>query len=409
MKYDVAVIGGGPAGMAAALSAKKQNANVIIIERDNSLGGILNQCIHNGFGLHYFKEELTGPEYAQRFIDEIKGENIDIMLNSFVLNINADKKLFVVSADRGVVEIEAQAIVLAMGCRERTAGAIGIPGLRPSGIWTAGMAQRLCNIEGKMIGRNIVILGSGDIGLIMARRMTFEGAKVKMVCELMPYSGGLKRNIVQCLNDFDIPLYFSTTITKVVGDKRVEGVFIATVDEKRKVKKETERFVECDTLLLSVGLLPENDLVNDIGMEMSAITGGAIVDEYRQTSINGIFSCGNVLHVHDLVDNVSEEALIAGENAGKYVIGDTNEIKRQLKVIAGKGVRYVLPQIINGANGDVKLFFRTDNIYKAPKAVVRCGDKQIAYRKSMIMTPGEMESFIIKKEDINEDIIVELM
>ncbi|MEG2085763.1 MAG: FAD-dependent oxidoreductase, partial [Clostridia bacterium] len=263
--------------------------------------------------------------------------------------------------------------------------------------------QRLCNIEGKMIGRNIVILGSGDIGLIMARRMTFEGAKVKMVCELMPYSGGLKRNIVQCLNDFDIPLYFSTTITKVVGDKRVEGVFIATVDEKRKVKKETERFVECDTLLLSVGLLPENDLVNDIGMEMSAITGGAIVDEYRQTSINGIFSCGNVLHVHDLVDNVSEEALIAGEN------GDTNEIKRQLKVIAGKGVRYVLPQIINGANGDVKLFFRTDNIYKAPKAVVRCGDKQIAYRKSMIMTPGEMESFIIKKEDINEDIIVELM
>lgn len=406
-EYDVAVIGGGPAGMAAAVASAGKGAKTLIIERDRTEGGILNQCIHNGFGLHYFGEELTGPEYAQRFIDRTEKCGADIMTGAFVVEIRKDKTLVTVSPTEGVSEIKAKAIVLAMGARERSAGAIGLTGTRPDGIWTAGFAQRLCNIEGMLVGRKIVILGSGDIGLIMARRMTFEGAEVKMVCEIMPYSGGLKRNIVQCLNDFGIPLLLSTSVTRVVGDKRVEGVYIADM-ENGKPKAGTERFVECDTLLLSVGLISETDLLTGSGIKTDPRTGSFEVNEYRETSESGVFACGNVLHVHDLVDNVTCEAEIAGASAADYALSQSKNDGRNLSVNAGKGIKYVLPQRIDGKEGTASLYFRTDNVYLRPQISVISGDKVIKTVRKVIMAPGEMQSVAVDLADVHGEVTVEM-
>lgn len=407
LSYDVAIIGGGPAGMAAALEAHKKGAKVLVIERDVRLGGILNQCIHAGFGLHYFGEELTGPEYANRFAVLVKENKIDVMLNSMVLNISADKTLKVLSPD-GYITVNAKAVVLAMGCRERTAGAITLPGTRPAGVYTAGMAQKLCNIEGFLVGKKVVILGSGDIGLIMARRMTLEGADVKLVLELMPYSSGLKRNIVQCLNDFNIPLKYSHTITRLVGSPRLTGLYYAPVDEYRRPIMEKEEYIECDTLLLSVGLIPENDLLGGLDVEMSSITSGAVVDENRMTSLDGLFSCGNVLHVHDLVDNVSHEAETAGASAADYAAGKLN-LTPVVNVSGCDGVRYALPQCVHrGDDGEVQIFLRVGDVYKGKRLVVECDGKEIYSRKTMILSPGEMESVKVKRADLTGDVVVRL-
>ncbi len=405
--FDVVVIGGGPAGMAAALSAYKNGASVLIVERDYRLGGILNQCIHAGFGLHYFGEELTGPEYANRFKTLVEENKIDCLLDSMVMNITADKKVEILSPN-GYLIIQAKAIILAMGCRERTAGAITLAGTRPVGIYTAGQAQKICNIDGYLVGKKVVILGSGDIGLIMARRMTMEGAKVELVLELMSYSSGLKRNIVQCLDDFDIPLLYSHTITRLVGYPRLTGLYYAPVGADRKPVLAEEKYIECDTLLLSVGLIPENDLVNGMDIDMSRVTSGAVVDENRMTSIDGIFTCGNVLHVHDLVDNVSAEGEIAGEKAAKYARGEL-KIGRQYNVLAVDGVRYALPQKINEGNGKVTIFYRVDNAYKGKTLVAECGGKKLFAKKYMILAPGEMGNIELNKEDIVGDVTLKLV
>ena len=411
MKQDMVIIGGGPAGMAAAVAAYDSGvSNILILERDDRLGGILNQCIHNGFGLHTFKEELTGPEYAARYIDKVEEKKIPYKLNTIVIDISAvedTKENYLITAmnkEDGLFVIEAKAVILAMGCRERARGALNIPGFRPAGIYSAGTAQRYVNIEGKMPGKEVVILGSGDIGLIMARRMTLEGAKVKLVAELMPYSGGLKRNIVQCLDDFNIPLKLSHTVVDIKGKERVESVTIAKVDENRKPIKGTEEEVSCDTLLLSCGLIPENELSNGLGVSMYSVTGGPIVNESLETSKKGIFACGNVLHVHDLVDYVSKEAETAGKNAAKYVQNLLSEESQSIQIKTGKGIRYTVPGSlsINRMEALQTIRFRVSDVYKNCKIRVNVDGQEIIALKKQIVAPGEMEQVILKKQTLLE-------
>ena len=405
-EHDIVIIGGGPAGLAAAAAARKAGIqDILILERDNCLGGILNQCIHNGFGLHTFKEELTGPEYAARYIEMVEEENIPYKLNTIVIDINKDKEVTLINREDGLTTIKAKAIVLAMGCRERPRGALNIPGYRPAGIYSAGTAQRLMNIEGYAVGREVVVLGSGDIGLIMARRMTLEGAKVKVVAELMPYSGGLKRNIVQCLDDYGIPLKLSHTVVDIQGKERVTGVTIAQVDENRRPIPGTEVNYSCDTLLLSVGLIPENELSRSIGVEMNRVTSGPNVSDKLETSAEGIFACGNVLHVHDLVDYVSEEATLAGTNAAAYVRAESEEAGgRRVEMKAENGVRYTVPQSldVDHMRDQVTVRFRVADVYKDRFISVYYDDKRVVHRKKKVLAPGEMEQVVIKKESLKD-------
>ncbi len=411
--YDIVIIGGGPAGLAAAVSARQSGIDsILILERDKELGGILNQCIHNGFGLHTFKEELTGPEYAQRFISQAEELDIEYKLNTMVLEVGADKIVTAMNRDDGLFMIQAKAVVLAMGCRERSRGALNIPGYRPAGIYSAGTAQRLVNMEGYMPGREVVILGSGDIGLIMARRMTLEGAKVKVVAELMPYSGGLKRNIVQCLDDYGIPLKLSHTVVDIKGKERVEGVTLAQVDEKSKPIPGTEEYYSCDTLLLSVGLIPENEISRGMGVEMNPFTSGPKVNESLETNLEGVFACGNVLHVHDLVDFVSEEAASAGRNAAAYVkeyrdAAGTRKVEdihaeREIPLVATGGVRYTVPSTIRTAHmeDNLKVRFRVGSVYQNCLISVYFDDERVIHRKRPVMAPGEMEEVKLTKEQL---------
>lgn len=403
LHYDIVIIGGGPAGLAAAVSAKRNGAeSILVLERDKELGGILNQCIHNGFGLHTFKEELTGPEYAQRFIDQLMAEKIEYKLNTMVLDISKDKLVSALNREDGILEIQAKAVILAMGCRERSRGALNIPGYRPAGVYSAGTAQRLVNMEGYMPGREIVILGSGDIGLIMARRMTLEGAKVKVVAELLPYSGGLKRNIVQCLDDFDIPLKLSHTVVDIKGKERVEGIVLARVDENRKPIPGTEEFYSCDTLLLSCGLIPENELSREMGVEMSPVTSGPFVNESLETNVEGVFACGNVLHVHDLVDFVSKEAQRAGKNAAEYILRGKKEGGLDIPIVAADGVRYTVPKTINPQRIDDKhvVHFRVGDVCKNCYVSVYLNDERIIHRICPVVVPGEMEQVELKKQQL---------
>ena len=406
--HDIVIIGGGPAGLAAAAAARKAGAeDILILERDQMLGGILNQCIHNGFGLHTFKEELTGPEYASRFIRMVEEEQIPCRLNAMVVSITKDKEITYVSREEGLVTIQAKAIVLAMGCRERPRGALNIPGYRPAGIFSAGTAQRLVNMEGYHVGREVVILGSGDIGLIMARRMTLEGAKVKVVAELMPYSGGLKRNIVQCLDDYGIPLKLSHTVVEIHGRRRVEGVTLAQVGPDRKPIPGTEEYYSCDTLLLSVGLIPENELTRGMGASMKPVTSGPRVNDRLETDVEGVFACGNVLHVHDLVDFVSEEAALAGESAAAFVKAREEAGKAAAEpeghavcLQAENGVRYTVPQTLDIRNmrDTVTVRFRVGDVYKDRYVAVYYDDQLISRRKKKVLAPGEMEQVVLKKE-----------
>ncbi len=398
-RVDVLVIGSGPAGLAAAIAAREDGVeNLLVLEREHTSGGILRQCIHNGFGLHRFKEELTGPEYAQRDIDRARELNIPIQCDTTVLSVDGERRVTCVSAEHGLQTIEAGAIVLAMGCRERPRGALGIPGTRCAGIYSAGTAQKFVNMEGFMPGKRVVILGSGDIGLIMARRMTLQGAEVLACVELMPYSSGLNRNIVQCLNDYDIPLYLSHTVTDIQGRERLSGVTVSKVDENRRPIPGTEIHFDCDTLLLSVGLIPENELSVLAGVELSPLTSGATVDDQLQTSVSGIFACGNVLHVHDLVDHVSRESFKAGHAAAAYARGEKNTAPTA-RVLDGEGVRGVVPQRIR-LHGDesreVELMFRPSGVFKNASAVVRSGEKEIARKRAPIFTPGEMAVIPLK-------------
>ena len=436
MKKDLVIIGGGPAGLAAAIAAKEAGVeDLLILERDSRLGGILNQCIHNGFGLHTFKEELTGPEYAGRYISKAEEMKIPYKLNTMVVDLTmsvsteelrgsqesqeqrslsknayavADstygsvKKVTVMNREEGMYDIEAKAVILAMGCRERSRGALNIPGYRPAGIYSAGTAQRYVNIEGRMPGKEVVILGSGDIGLIMARRMTLEGAKVKLVAELMPYSGGLKRNIVQCLDDFGIPLKLSHTVVDIKGKERVESVTVAQVDADSKPIPGTEEEIPCDTLLLSCGLIPENELSENLGMAMSASTGGPLVNESLETDREGVFACGNVLHVHDLVDYVSEEAAQAGKNAAVYLQGGLVKSENEIRLRATSGVRYTVPASI-----DLKRMtetqivrFRVGSVFRDAQVQVSCGDKILKSLKKRVLAPGEMEQVVLKRSEL---------
>ena len=391
--YDVVIVGGGPAGLAAAIAAKKEGIDsILVIERDNQLGGILNQCIHNGFGLHTFKEELTGPEYAARFIDQAAELNIEYKLHTMVCDISKDKVVTVMNREEGIVMYQAKAVILAMGCRERPRGALNIPGYRPAGIYSAGTAQRLVNMEGFMPGKKVVILGSGDIGLIMARRMTLEGAHVKVVAELMPYSGGLKRNIVQCLNDYDIPLKLSHTVVDIHGKERVTGITLAKVDEKGKPIPGTEEEYACDTLLLSCGLIPENELSRGLGLAMHPLTNGPIVDQHRETSIPGIFAAGNVVHVHDLVDFVSEEAEIAGKYAALKAQEQLPEDVADVKVEAIDEVRTCVPQHVRAtAEGEtIRLFMRVRKPMKKVRLTVKSGDDTLLTKVLPVAKPSEM-------------------
>ncbi len=404
--YDIVIVGGGPAGLAAAVSARNAGVEkILILERDKELGGILNQCIHNGFGLHTFKEELTGPEYAYRFIEKVLDAKIEYKLNTMVMDISEDRVVTAMSREDGMYQIKAGAVILAMGCRERPRGALNIPGYRPAGIFSAGTAQRLVNIEGYMPGREVVILGSGDIGLIMARRMTLEGAKVKVVAELMPYSGGLKRNIVQCLDDFGIPLKLSHTVVDIEGKEHLTAVTIAEVDNHGKPIPGTEERYTCDTLLLSCGLIPENELSRNAGVEMSPITSGPVVNESLETNIPGVFACGNVLHVHDLVDYVSEEADRAGKNAAKFIKGELSESSsNEIEIVATEGARYTVPSTIDVDRMDDKLTvrFRVGAVFKDSYVSVYFDDERVMHNKKRIMAPGEMEQVILLKDKLAE-------
>ena len=403
MKKDLVIIGAGPAGLAAAVAAKKAGVeNIVIVERDIEAGGILNQCIHSGFGLRYFGEELTGPEYAERFVKLAKEAGVEFLLDTMALTVSSNLVKTLNTID-GLIDIECKAVILAMGCRERTRFSIAIPGTRPSGVMTAGLAQRYINIEGKVVGKRVVILGSGDIGLIMARRLTLEGAQVLACIELLPYSSGLTRNISQCLDDFNIPLLLSHTVTEIHGKDRITGVTVCEVDESRRPIEETKQYIECDTLLLSVGLIPENELSSEAGVAIDSKTRGPVVDENNETSIEGIFACGNVLQVHDLVDYVSEEAERTGRSAAEYILGENNIKSQVITTVTGENVSYVLPQrITSSIEGKVDIYFRVKQPITEGEIIVYCGETEILRKKKKYMAPGEMEILKIEKQLITD-------